>query len=108
MPPAGLPPVGGAFRLVGADPRVVDNPPMPSLQDRARNLGGAVQRVARRIVAGQSVLAEEGKQARRHAICRENRCGKYVDKAGGWCADCGCWMKAKVWLHSERCRLGFW
>lgn len=80
---------------------------LPPAWKMARNLAGSVARSVASALAGQKVVATDEEQERRHDICRTNACGRYAATSDR-CLDCGCFMRAKVWLHAERCKLGHW
>ncbi|HEY8899899.1 MAG TPA: hypothetical protein VIM61_05770 [Chthoniobacterales bacterium] len=44
---------------------------------------------------------------RRHAICRSNACGQYLD-LHDQCAECGCRVAVKVAWRTAACPLGHW
>ena len=44
---------------------------------------------------------------RRMTICRLNKCGKYL-KLFSRCKECGCFLRLKTKIHSQKCPLGYW
>jgi len=81
--------------------------PLPGLGAMARNLTRAVGRAVRAVATGGRAVTTPAESARRHAVCRQNRCGLYR-ASDDRCAACGCWQKAKAWAQKETCPAGFW
>ena len=92
-------------RIIATVPRRLDRP-LPSIVSMARNASRAVLRAGLAAVTTGGVRVDETEQARRLDVCRA--CEWF--RADERCAHprCGCWIKAKTWLRSERCPAGRW
>lgn len=77
----------------------------PSVAVMAKNLCGAFCRIIKAVVSGKLVKEYGYTTTRRKLICY--RCHWYVKKSGR-CRRCGCFVKAKAWLHTEKCPIGKW
>jgi hypothetical protein len=75
-------------------------PVYPGIVTQARNLAGAVGRVAAAVAHGEQILVETDVFAQRLAICRS--CEHNGDPVGVHCKLCGC-RGAKLMLASEQC-----
>ncbi len=77
----------------------------PPLTEQASNLAGAVGRAAQAVVTGNAVIAPKEEYSRRFRICVacEHFHGMHVR-----CRKCGCKLKAKLRLATERCPAGKW
>lgn len=89
-----------------AAPRTL--PPKPAL---AANLARAAGRLVAGVAQGQAVRVSPADQARRKRICEActGPTGWYLPGMDR-CAHprCGCYLRFKTWLVSERCPEGKW
>lgn len=99
--------VGQAFRIAGPPAGKPAVPRLPGAAVMVRNLVGSAVEVVRGAAAGVGVIAPSAESDRRHALCRENRCGAYLADRDR-CSDCGCWMGIKAWLVALRCPRDIW
>jgi len=76
----------------------------PSIYQQARNLQGAVKRVARAAAGGEEILAGDEEKERRMNVCR--KCRHMSSK--GRCSQCGCFIVFKSGLKTEECPIGKW
>lgn len=121
-PRRGFDPRGGVYTLPGAsftvrglrlprhEVKAIRPPaeaPLPSAGRMAVGLVKAAARTVAAAVRGERVIADESESARRHAVCRANRCGLYR-ASDDRCASCGCWMRAKPWIQALTCPRGWW
>ena len=83
------------------------SPALPGAGQLAVNAAGALARNVLQAARGGPVLATREIAESRHEICRT--CEHY-HPGQDRCAhrDCGCFLKAKAWLHAERCPAGKW
>ncbi len=55
----------------------------------------------------KTLLAPKVIAESRLTICKLNRCGKYR-KSLAMCKECGCFLKLKTYITSQKCPLGHW
>jgi hypothetical protein len=84
---------------------------MPTLARRAVNAARAVSDAARSVMAGDSLRSTPEEQDRRLGVCSACewfRADAY--RGTGGCAHdrCGCAVRAKTWIRSQRCPDGRW
>ena len=77
----------------------------PSYPKMAKNLGGALVRVAKAAVSGEEIKVDKTQKEERHLICKG--CIHYHDPADR-CKLCGCVMSVKTTLKTESCPAGKW
>lgn len=81
-------------------------PPLPALPERAKNL--AVQSAQEVAAIAKGVPAvTEGEAARRLSICKSNVCG-FWRESDETCSQCGCPMAKKTPWRSARCPVNLW
>lgn len=90
-----------------ADHRPTPDTKLPPMRKMAGGLALAAGRGLLRAARGLPVLADQTTAQRRREICATNACGRYLADRDR-CAECGCFVSAKVRLVSERCPLGLW
>jgi hypothetical protein len=83
-----------------------DEPALPSLPVRARNLAVQSAKEAAAIASGVPAVTEE-EAGRRLAICKSNVCG-FWRASDETCSQCGCPMVKKSPWRSARCPAGKW
>ena len=76
---------------------------MANLGKLAANFAGAVKRVTVAAVKGEDILADKLTKEGRRAICR--LCDH---SSGSRCDECGCFIKEKTSLLTEKCPFDFW
>lgn len=79
---------------------VKPQPQLPSLKTQVKNAASAASRVISNIVHNRPIKASDEIIAKRREIC--TACDKY-DSARGRCLLCGCMVKWKITLASEKC-----
>jgi len=79
----------------------------PTLLKKVQNAAGAAGRVVKAAAQGKAVRVSEEEQNKRLAICKTNQCGQY-DSVKNVCKICGCLLKFKTMLATEKCPKGFW
>lgn len=89
-------------------PKAVTTPtPLPGPARLATNAAQAVVRNLAHLATGGPLRASEAAVTARREICRA--CELYrADQDRCAHASCGCFLKAKAWLHAERCPVGKW
>lgn len=92
--------------LLDAPASVPDEPDLPSLAVRARNLAGQSAAEALAITRGVPPVTSE-ETARRIGICRSNKCGNWRS-SDETCALCGCPMVRKAPWRTAKCDAGMW
>ena len=94
---------GEPIVLIGA------RPVMPGAGRMALNFAKAAVKAAKGAAAGRGISADSEMIERRRAICHSNECGFYVRETER-CAhkNCGCFLKFKTYLSSQRCPDGRW
>ncbi len=82
--------------------------PYPSLAKMAGNAATAFVDVAKGFFKGEQVRVAKEEQERRFAICQS--CTEWFDPEKERCRHpkCGCYMRLKTWLASQRCPVGKW
>lgn len=82
--------------------------PYPSLAKMAGNAAAAMADVAKGWFKGGQVRVAKEEQERRFAICQS--CTEWFDPEKERCRHprCGCYMRLKTWLASQRCPIGKW
>lgn len=84
----------------------LEEPPLPSLPQRAFNLTRQSVEEATATLQGVELPSEEEVE-KRLEICASNRCG-FWRVSDETCSVCGCPMKKKAPWRSARCPVGLW
>lgn len=79
----------------------------PSFIQQGKNIAGAVSRVASVLVSGGRVLVSDAEFYYRFNLCLSNVCDN-CDVLAERCFICGCYLKPKLSLTTEKCPLGYW
>lgn len=89
-------------------PRPGSQPPtLPSRARQAVNFAKAARDTIREAVTTGRVMVETEEQLKRKAICLA--CETFnADKERCAHPDCGCYMKLKTWLTSQKCPVNKW
>ena len=77
----------------------------PSLFQKAKNLGGAVARVADAAIHHQPIRVTDQEKEARMTVCRG--C-EFFNATKGTCLKCGCVTRFKTALATEHCPVGKW
>lgn len=79
----------------------------PGLIRRSRNLAGAVARVGKAVITGDSVFCGTFDAEQRMNICEVCELFRASDRI---CTheECGCYLDAKVTLETEHCPMAKW
>jgi hypothetical protein len=80
-------------------------PSLPSAARMAFNATNAAARLAAAVLRGEPTEASKEEQAMRWDVCKACPLFRPSDKR---CADCGCWLDAKIPLAPEFCGLLKW
>lgn len=75
----------------------------PSVAQQAGNLAGTVGRAIVAVATGSHVMTTAEERDRRWSICVA--CDQLVSER---CLKCGCYMRVKVGLATEKCPIGKW
>lgn len=77
----------------------------PPMVNRLRSFGGAVSRIVSHIKDNKRVMVEPTEANRRFDMCKQ--CDLFIESKQ-MCSKCGCFMKYKTMLLTEKCPIDKW